>query len=76
MAKADYELDLSVLCGKKIVGVYGYGSSEYGEGEDRVFKITRIELEGGKELFVEGEHDMPYIPQDGAFVLPDDDSET
>jgi hypothetical protein len=62
-----HELSLNAISGQKVVDVYGYVSTEFG---DPVFKLTRIELEDGTTLDVEGEHDMPYIP-DGLTLPPE-----
>ena len=42
----------------KVVDVYGYLTNEFG---DIAFKVSRIVLDNGKTLYVEGEHDLPYI---------------
>lgn len=68
MDKRDYFhdadwLSLSKVAGKKIADIIGYVSAEFGRNT-LVFKITRIIFEDGTESFVEGEHDIPYIPGD------------
>lgn len=67
----DYELDLAALAGDP-VRVFGYVTSEFGGGEDRTFKITRVVVVGkAMEFGAEGEHDLPYLtgvplpPEDG-----------
>lgn len=50
---------LSELIGKRIVEIEGYPSNEFG---DPVFKIVQVVFDDGSKLWVEGEHDMPYIP--------------
>lgn len=57
----DHELGLSAILGKKVAEVAGYVSAEYG-ADTLVFKITRILFEDGSAQYVEGEHDMPYLP--------------
>ena len=58
MAKHKWELSLKEIAATGIADIFGYVSSEFG---DPTFKITRIALEDGAELAVEGEHDFPYI---------------
>lgn len=66
--KRDYEISLTkLLDGHKIEDIYGYVSDEFG---DPYFKITRILLDTGRTMDVEGEHDMPYISDD-KLILPD-----
>ena len=55
---SDYLLSYSKICGRKIKDIVGYISTEY---DEPTFKISRIILEDGYELGVEGEHDFPYI---------------
>lgn len=64
--KYDYELSMVELAGQGIRDIYGYVSHEF---EEPVFKITRIEMEDGQLVDVEGEHDFPYIC-DGGEVIP------
>ncbi len=59
----EYEKSLMAIEGKKIVDVAGYVSAEYDE-DTLVFKLTRILFEDGTWENVEGEHDMPYIPNE------------
>lgn len=60
----DYEASLGVvLRGKKVVDVAGFVVAEFG-ADTLVFKITRIIFDDGSSEDVEGEHDMPYIPND------------
>lgn len=67
---SDYLLSLSKIAGKKVVDVTGYISREY---DEPTFKISRLVLEDGRELMVEGEHDFPYVADDvgGDGVLED-----
>lgn len=57
----DWEKSLPTILGKEIEDISGYVSAEYGE-ETLVFKISRIIFKDGTAFYVEGEHDMPYIP--------------
>ena len=59
--KHPFEISLNEVTGKKVVDVYGYVSSSY---MDLVFKITRLQLDDGICLNVEGEHDFPYIAEE------------
>ncbi len=73
MAKGEGELSLRELAGREIADVYGYVSSELG-GED--FKLTRVEFTDGESVFVEGEHDFPYLCEtDRLFKLPEEDAQ-
>lgn len=56
-----YRISLSKLTGQRIVDISGYVSGEFGD-DTPVFKISQIHLENGTEIWVEGEHDIAYIP--------------
>ena len=58
--KHKFEISLNEVTGKKVVDVYGYVSNEFG---DATFKITRLQLDDGTCLDVEGEHDFPCDKQ-------------
>lgn len=71
---SDYEISLSKLTGVKIADIYGYITDEFGFP---VFKITRFIQEDGNYFHIEGEHDMPYIPQGADDAMPNNmDEET
>ena len=53
---------LAKFTGKKIYDIIGYPSDPFGGSP--VFKIFQIIFEDGASVFVEGEHDAPYIPSD------------
>ena len=55
---SNYLLSLTKLLSCGIRDIHGYISKEFG---DPVFKITKIILQDGKELWVNGEHDIAYI---------------
>lgn len=55
---SSYELSLKELTGQKIEDVYFYVTEEFGFP---VLKITRIIFTDGTSVYVEGEHDCPYI---------------
>lgn len=57
----DYEQSLSEVLGKRIADIAGYVSDEYGE-DTLVFKVSRVIFSDGSSEYVQGEHDMPYIP--------------
>lgn len=57
----DHENGLSAILGKKIIEVAGYPTAEFGR-DTLVFKVTRIIFDDGSVVYVEGEHDMPYLP--------------
>ncbi len=52
---------ISELFGKKVKDLDGWIDSEFGDGEDRVFRISKIVFEDDSEDWVEGEHDIAYI---------------
>jgi hypothetical protein len=56
-----YDLKLSKLVGSDIAEVEGYWSSEFGDGGDAVFAVSKIVFKNGHEVFVDGEHDTAYI---------------
>ncbi len=53
-----YELSLTRMLEQPVVDVLGYISNEFGEP---TFKLTRLVLENGVSVRVEGEHDFPYL---------------
>jgi hypothetical protein len=53
-------LDLAKLLGKKLLRIEGSISREFGK-DTMTFQLHAIVLEDGVKLFVEGEHDHPYI---------------
>ncbi len=55
-------IDLSKLVGKKITGVLGHLTDEFGQPN---FQLDRIVFEDGTHLYVEGEHDFPYVTNGG-----------
>lgn len=55
---SDYVLSYTKIAGQGIKDITGYISNELG---DPVFKIRKIVLEDNTQLWVEGEHDFPYI---------------
>jgi hypothetical protein len=58
---SDFEwLDLEKITGKKVSRIDGHVSSEFGR-DVLVFELFRIHFEDGSSIFVEGEHDTPYI---------------
>jgi hypothetical protein len=60
-AGSEYTISLTKLLGQRITDIRGTLSKEFG---DPVFSISQFELEDGTLLYVEGEHDMPYLPAD------------
>lgn len=60
---SDWKLSLSKFVGQKITDITGYPSCPFDEFTP-VFKIHSVVFEDGTEVFVEGEHDTPYIPAD------------
>lgn len=59
----EHELSLAAVMGRKIKGVAGWVSGEFGD-DTLVFKITRIVFDDNSFEDVEGEHDLPYIASD------------
>lgn len=51
-------LSLKALTGKEIVDVYGFITSPWGEP---VFQISQILFKDGSKVWIEGEHDCPYL---------------
>jgi len=70
---SNYEISLFKLIGKRAVDVRGYLIDDFG---DPSFKITKIELEDGAFMGVEGEHDLPYLVTWGGDVQPNFDVDT
>jgi hypothetical protein len=56
-------LDLEKVFGKKVKRIEGSVSSEFGR-DTLVFQLSCIVFEDDSKEFIEGEHDMPYIPGD------------
>lgn len=68
-SKYGYELSVKDLTGSPVKDIYGWASTEFG---DPCFKISRIEFMDGRIVDVEGEHDIPYICDEGKVVkLPE-----
>lgn len=67
----DY-FSLSKFVGKKVVDVIGYCSDPFGGVP--LFKITQIIFEDGSKVFVEGEHDVPYLPSDNKLKNMDEET--
>ena len=59
---SDYRLSLSKLAGKKIADIVGYASSPFGGA---IFLISYIVFDDGTKINVGGEHDTPYLEEDG-----------
>ena len=55
------DLSLTKVAGKKIVDIHGYVSAEYG-ADTPVFVCTKVVFSDGSSNFLEGEHDMAYLP--------------
>lgn len=58
----DSEKPLEQVAGKKVKAVTGYVSHEFGK-DVPVFKLYRVIYEDNSFDFIEGEHDMPYVPE-------------
>jgi hypothetical protein len=58
----DWLFSLNRFTGKKVADITGYPSDPF--GGTPIFKICQIVFEDGTAVFVEGEHDVPYIPSD------------
>lgn len=54
-------IDLGKFVGKKVLRVEGRASSNFGKNT-MVFQLSRIVFDDGTFVFIEGEHDCPYIP--------------
>ena len=55
------QISLSKLTGLKVKDIQGYISSPY---DEPYFTVTRIILEDGQTLSVNGEHDLVYIEEE------------
>jgi hypothetical protein len=60
---SDLYFSLSKLTGKKVVDILGYPADPF--GGTPLFQISHIVFEDGTTVFVEGEHDVAYIPAQG-----------
>ena len=63
MTKDGDYISLVKVVGKKITDITGYITKEFGEP---TFQLFAIEFEDGTDLWVEGEHDMPYVYEYGS----------
>lgn len=63
-------LSLAKLCGKTIADVEVSLSSEFGEVG---LKLKRIVFTDGSKLWVEGEHDHPYVTDGTEPILPSEE---
>jgi hypothetical protein len=58
--------------GKKVVDLHGFISYHFG-GDTPVFYVTKVVFEDGTEHWLQGEHDIAYIPaQDDGTPLSED----
>lgn len=55
----DYEISLARLTGVSITDIQGYLSDPYGVAP--VFRINTIHFADGTHIWVEGEHDFPFL---------------
>lgn len=53
-----FQISLSKLTGVTIADITGHISRDFGEP---VFKLSCVKFSDGSEVWVEGEHDLPYI---------------
>jgi hypothetical protein len=58
-------VDLGLLVGAQVTAVEGYASLRF-DRDTPTFKLVAIHFADGSKLHVEGEHDHPYLPVDGA----------
>lgn len=63
---------LSKFVGKKVTDVVGYPTDPF--GETPLFRVYRIDFEDGSGVFVEGEHDVAYIPANDKLKNMDEDT--
>lgn len=59
---SDYLFSLSKFVGKKVVDLVGYPSDPF--GGTPIFCITEVIFEDGTNAFLEGEHDVVYLPSE------------
>lgn len=69
---SDYFISLTKLTGKVIKDIEFYPSMEFGEVG---LKLCWVTFEDGTQLFIEGEHDFPYVVDYSKerTLLPDED---
>lgn len=70
-----HEISLSKLTGQRIVDIGGYVSDKFGS-DTLVFEVMTVKLEDGTDIWLEGEHDVVYIPQGNHYPNLDDDTLT
>jgi hypothetical protein len=69
--KASWEVSLNevIASGATVADVFGYFTTECGEA---TFKLTRLVLNDGNTINVEGEHDFPYLTHNvGVLNIPE-----
>lgn len=57
-----YYINLEKLVGKKVKEIQGHVSTEF-DSDSPCFQLYRIIFEDGTNAFVEGEHDIAYLPE-------------
>ena len=62
-AKVGHWVSLSQYLGVQVTDLIG-SIVDYDGAGTPIFKIFKVVFEGESALFVEGEHDCPYIPSD------------
>lgn len=65
------QISLLKLTGCNIVDIQGYVSKEFG---DPMFHVSRIILDNGEKLWVNGEHDIAYIEDSPEDLNLDEDT--
>lgn len=56
-------LSLSKLMVSKIKDIVGFLYDPF-DNENVIFKLSKVIFENGKSVFIQGEHDIAYIPPD------------
>jgi hypothetical protein len=69
---SDYLFSLNKLLGKKVTDVVGYPTAPF--GGTPLFRISQIIFEDGTSMFVEGEHDVAYLPADDEVTNMDEET--
>lgn len=58
--KDDGDYSLSKFVGKKVVDILGYPADPF--GGTPLFKVSQIVFDDDSTVYVEGEHDVAYLP--------------
>lgn len=68
----DTYYSLNKFVGKKIADILGFPADPF--GGTPVFEIKQLLFDDGSTVWVEGEHDTPYLPSDESMQNMDEDT--